>query len=45
MGEGWSDWFMMMQLKPGDSGHQKRGLTFVSSQATDGLELEHLLFY
>jgi hypothetical protein len=38
MGEGWSDWIaLMMQIKPGDFGGDKRGIgTFVSSQATDG---------
>jgi hypothetical protein len=38
MGEGWSDWIaLMMQIKPGDFGGDKRGIgTFVSAQATDG---------
>jgi hypothetical protein len=32
MGEGWSDWIaLMMQIKPGDFGGDKRGIgTFVS---------------
>jgi hypothetical protein len=38
MGEGWSDWIaLMMQIKPGDFGGDKRGIgTFVSGEATDG---------
>ncbi|MCL9808151.1 T9SS-dependent M36 family metallopeptidase [Flavobacterium luminosum] len=38
MGEGWSDWFwLMMQIKPGDTGTDKRGIgTFASNQPTNG---------
>ena len=38
MGEGWSDWFgLMMQMKSGDIGTERRGIgTYLSSQPTDG---------
>ncbi len=37
-GEGWSDWFwLMMQIKPGDTRNDARGIgTFVSAQETNG---------
>ena len=38
MGEGWSDWFwLMMQIKAGDTGTSARGIgTFASNQPTNG---------
>lgn len=38
MGEGWSDWFwLMMQIKPGDTRNDARGIaTFASNQPTNG---------
>jgi hypothetical protein len=34
MGEGWSDWIaLMMQIKPGDFGGDKRGIGTFSAQA------------
>ncbi|WP_445453020.1 T9SS-dependent M36 family metallopeptidase [Flavobacterium sp. 25HG05S-40] len=43
MGEGWSDWFgLMMQMKPGDSGADKRGIgTYVSNQPTDDVGIRN----
>ncbi len=37
-GEGWSDWFwLMMQIKPGDTRNDARGIgTFASNQPTNG---------
>ena len=43
MGEGWSDWFgLMMQLKSGDIGTERRGVgTYLSSQPTDGVGIRN----
>ena len=38
MGEGWSDWIgLMLQIKPGDTGAEKRGVgTYVFNEPTNG---------